>query len=200
MAIIPNFVLIWLWHVLWSLESLLLPRGWRGSRPQCPQCWFWSWFGCQSGSHPKSSASYLCTLSKHFITLIPSCIIREKKSMSPKGLMWGVPMWCPGYRVWKSVVSINAHSRPFQLLSQGWKWGHLHFSPGELTITQGSSRSFYFSELLFLPWENGGEGWAVRKATPAFRGPELQATLHFLSAFLRLWSMTLVFATGTTTC
>lgn len=84
MAILPNFVLIWLWHVLWSLESLLLPHGWRGSRPQCPQCWFWSWFGGQSGSHPKSSASYLCTLSKHFISLIPSCIIREKSPCPPR--------------------------------------------------------------------------------------------------------------------
>ena len=34
--------------------------------------------GGQPGFHPRSSASYLCTLSKDFISLILGCIIMEK--------------------------------------------------------------------------------------------------------------------------
>ena len=93
-----------------------------------------------------------------------------------------------------SLSSLPAPVSGLEVRTPAFQSWQTHHQPG-LT-----SRSFYFSELLFLPWENGGEGWAVRKATPAFRDPEPQATLHFLSAFLHLWSMTLSFAPGTTTC
>lgn len=63
---------------------------------------------------------------------------------------------------------LNSHSGPFQLLSQGWMWGHLNSSPGELTMSLGSRESFNFwSFVPFLSKQRGGQ--YCQHATSALR-------------------------------